>query len=74
MKIISRECSALAVLSYLAVKQGSADAGTAVGFWLPRRTLKNQGWNRNTRMDTSGTPGKKGNACDLDEDQKSNFV
>lgn len=74
MKIISRECSALSVLCYLAVKQGSADAGTAAGFWLPRRTLKNQGWKRNTSVDTSGTPGKKDNACELDEDQKSNFV
>lgn len=40
MKIISRECSTLAVLSYLSVKQGSAEARTAAGFWLPRRTLK----------------------------------
>lgn len=74
MKIISKECSSLAVPNYLSVQERSADAGTAAGFWLPRRTLKNQGLNRNISMDTSGTPGKIDSACDLDEGQKSNFV
>lgn len=35
---------------------------------------KAQGLTRNTSMDISGTPGKKDNACDLDDDQKTNFV